>query len=128
MLEIEPARFAARASGEEFVDGILEAGDERLGEEFASESRRRLTEAAAQHPLPTLPAAETSVAVVFARSAKEARWQSGGGSLLELAEARGLTPEFSCRGGSCGTCKTRILAGTCRRQRGGSGTRLVTRG
>ncbi|EJM74381.1 pyridoxamine 5'-phosphate oxidase family protein [Pseudomonas sp. GM55] len=57
------------------------------------------------------PAATTSVPVVFQRSAKEACWQPEGGSLLELAESRGLRPEFSCRGGSCGTCKTRLLSG-----------------
>jgi ferredoxin-NADP reductase/predicted pyridoxine 5'-phosphate oxidase superfamily flavin-nucleotide-binding protein len=57
------------------------------------------------------PAATTSVPVVFQRSAKEARWQPEGGSLLELAESRGLRPEFSCRGGSCGTCKTRLISG-----------------
>jgi ferredoxin len=58
-----------------------------------------------------LPAATVSVPVVFQRSAKEARWQPDGGSLLELAESRGLRPEFSCRGGSCGTCKTRLISG-----------------
>lgn len=57
------------------------------------------------------PAATNSVPVVFERSAKEARWQPDGGSLLELAESRGLRPEFSCRGGSCGTCKTRLISG-----------------
>ncbi|MBK5526617.1 pyridoxamine 5'-phosphate oxidase family protein [Pseudomonas sp. TH06] len=57
------------------------------------------------------PAATTSVPVVFERSAKEASWQPDGGSLLELAESRGLHPEFSCRGGSCGTCKTRLVSG-----------------
>ncbi|WCM51413.1 pyridoxamine 5'-phosphate oxidase family protein [Pseudomonas sp. WJP1] len=57
------------------------------------------------------PAATTSVPVVFERSAKEARWQPDGGTLLELAESRGLHPEFSCRGGSCGTCKTRLISG-----------------
>ncbi|MHA3734173.1 pyridoxamine 5'-phosphate oxidase family protein [Pseudomonas sp. Eth.TT006] len=57
------------------------------------------------------PAATTSVPVMFERSAKEARWQPDGGSLLELAESRGLRPEFSCRGGSCGTCKTRLISG-----------------
>ncbi|MET0947614.1 MAG: pyridoxamine 5'-phosphate oxidase family protein [Pseudomonas sp.] len=56
-------------------------------------------------------AATTSVPVVFQRSAKEARWQPDGGSLLELAESRGLRPEYSCRGGSCGTCKTRLVSG-----------------
>jgi ferredoxin-NADP reductase/predicted pyridoxine 5'-phosphate oxidase superfamily flavin-nucleotide-binding protein len=57
------------------------------------------------------PAATTSVPVVFQASAKEARWQPDGGSLLELAESRGLRPEFSCRGGSCGTCRTRLISG-----------------
>ncbi|MDR9751156.1 pyridoxamine 5'-phosphate oxidase family protein [Pseudomonas sp. SZMC_28357] len=57
------------------------------------------------------PAATTSVPVMFERSAKEARWKPDGGSLLELAESRGLQPEFSCRGGSCGTCATRLISG-----------------
>ncbi|WP_085655935.1 pyridoxamine 5'-phosphate oxidase family protein [Pseudomonas sp. B11(2017)] len=57
------------------------------------------------------PAATAPVPVVFERSAKEARWYPEGGSLLELAESRGLRPEFSCRGGSCGTCRTRLVSG-----------------
>ncbi|WP_060483674.1 pyridoxamine 5'-phosphate oxidase family protein [Pseudomonas sp. NBRC 111123] len=63
---------------------------------------------------PTLqqpPAASEPVPVYFASSAKEARWAPGSGTLLELAEARGLAPDFSCRGGSCGTCKTQVLSG-----------------
>ncbi|MFJ4343678.1 pyridoxamine 5'-phosphate oxidase family protein [Pseudomonas sp. NPDC089401] len=63
---------------------------------------------------PTLqqpPAATEPVPVYFASSAKEARWAPGAGTLLELAEARGLAPEFSCRGGSCGTCKTKVVSG-----------------
>lgn len=58
-----------------------------------------------------LPVATQPVAVAFAASGKEARWTPGAGTLLELAEARGLSPEFSCRGGSCGSCRTRVLAG-----------------
>ncbi|MFZ6645905.1 pyridoxamine 5'-phosphate oxidase family protein [Undibacterium sp. TJN25] len=54
----------------------------------------------------------TAVPVLFMRSAKEARWIPGGGTLLELAEQRGLSPEYSCRGGSCGSCRTRILSGS----------------
>jgi ferredoxin len=51
------------------------------------------------------------VPVLFAQSAKEARWTPKNGSLLDLAESRGLNPEFSCRGGSCGTCSTRLVSG-----------------
>ncbi|WP_433860530.1 pyridoxamine 5'-phosphate oxidase family protein [Pseudomonas thivervalensis] len=58
-----------------------------------------------------VPAATEAVKVLFASSGKEARWEPGAGTLLELAEARGLNPEFSCRGGSCGTCKTRLSRG-----------------
>lgn len=59
----------------------------------------------------TAPAANTSVHVVFAKSGKEARWQPGDGNLLDLAEARGLAPEYGCRNGSCGSCRTPVLEG-----------------
>ncbi|TAL33112.1 MAG: 2Fe-2S iron-sulfur cluster binding domain-containing protein [Phenylobacterium sp.] len=57
------------------------------------------------------PPATQPVPVAFIASGKEARWSPDSGSLLELAEARGLTPEFSCRGGNCGTCAVRVLSG-----------------
>ncbi len=52
-----------------------------------------------------------AVPVAFTASAKEARWTPASGSLLELAESRGLNPPFSCRGGSCGSCRTKIIEG-----------------
>ncbi|MDE1994710.1 MAG: 2Fe-2S iron-sulfur cluster binding domain-containing protein, partial [Rhizobiaceae bacterium] len=55
--------------------------------------------------------AETPVPVQFLRSIQEARWEPGSGTLLELAEARGLQPEFSCRVGDCGSCRTQIISG-----------------
>lgn len=58
-----------------------------------------------------LPISTQSIPVMFMNSAKEARWTPNSGSLLELAEARGLSPEYSCREGHCGSCKTRILKG-----------------
>ncbi len=58
------------------------------------------------------PAASEPTPVYFSASATEGRWKPGGGSLLELAESRGLSPEFSCRGGSCGTCSTRLISGS----------------
>ena len=51
------------------------------------------------------------VHVVFTESLKEARWTPESGTLLELAEARGLSPDYSCRAGNCGTCRAKILAG-----------------
>lgn len=60
---------------------------------------------------PRRPAASAPVPVAFTASMKEARWTPGQGTLLELAEARGLSPAFSCREGNCGSCRTRLLAG-----------------
>ncbi|MFJ7006545.1 pyridoxamine 5'-phosphate oxidase family protein [Pseudomonas putida] len=79
-------------------------------EAFGPSTLRRYTDAG-QPTLQQPPAASEPVPVYFAASAKEARWAPGSGTLLELAEARGLAPEFSCRGGSCGTCKTRLVSG-----------------
>ena len=56
------------------------------------------------------PSKET-VPVAFMTSGKEARWSPASGSLLELAESRGLTPPFSCRSGTCGSCRTKIVEG-----------------
>ncbi|MDR6676569.1 2Fe-2S iron-sulfur cluster-binding protein [Pseudomonas oryzihabitans] len=57
------------------------------------------------------PIATETVPVIFTESLKEARWTPAAGSLLELAEARGLAPAFSCRAGHCGSCRTRVLSG-----------------
>ncbi|MBN3965710.1 pyridoxamine 5'-phosphate oxidase family protein [Pseudomonas gregormendelii] len=94
-------------------DGLreLRIGDDRIHAETFGPStlvrlRDQLTPAVEQ-----VPAASTPVKVLFATSAKEARWEPGNGSLLELAESRGLNPDFSCRGGSCGTCRTKLISG-----------------
>ncbi|UZJ58773.1 pyridoxamine 5'-phosphate oxidase family protein [Pseudomonas sp. KU26590] len=103
-----PAAFT-----QEIYDGLraLQVRDERIhAETFGPSSLKRSgdsTVVAFEQP----PAATEAVPVLFERSAKQARWQPAGGSLLELAESRGLNPEFSCRGGSCGTCKTRLISG-----------------
>jgi ferredoxin len=57
------------------------------------------------------PPATISKPVFFMESAKEARWEPGSGTLLDLAEARGLQPAFSCRSGTCGACKATIVQG-----------------
>ncbi|MDB6141338.1 MAG: oxidoreductase, FAD-binding protein [Pseudomonas sp.] len=58
-----------------------------------------------------IAAAVEPVKVVFTDANKEARWEPNSGSLLDLAESAGLSPEYSCRGGSCGTCKTQLISG-----------------
>ncbi len=50
------------------------------------------------------------VSVSFRKSEVTGNWQ-GQGSLLDLAEAQGLHPPYSCRSGICQTCRCRLLAG-----------------
>ena len=93
-------------------DGLrgLNVVDSRIhAEAFGPASLKRNADEGTGAKLP--PAATGPVPVAFAASGKEARWTPEEGTLLELAEARGLSPEFSCRVGSCGTCKTKIVAG-----------------
>lgn len=49
--------------------------------------------------------------VRFAISEVNAKWRPTDGTLLELAEAAGLSPNFACRSGLCGTCATRMTCG-----------------
>jgi hypothetical protein len=57
------------------------------------------------------PAAESVIEITFAKSGKKCAWKEGVGSLLELAEANGVTIDFGCRAGNCGTCLTAIQSG-----------------
>lgn len=58
------------------------------------------------------PEAEAEAAnVEFKASNQEVQWAQGDPTLLEVAEVEGLTPTFSCRSGSCGSCLTRKIAG-----------------
>jgi ferredoxin-NADP reductase/predicted pyridoxine 5'-phosphate oxidase superfamily flavin-nucleotide-binding protein len=89
----------------------LNVADNRIhAEAFGPSGLHRRKDAAAATG-PVRVAADMPVPVAFVKSGKEARWTPETGSLLELAEARGLNPEFGCRGGSCGTCRTRIVEG-----------------
>lgn len=93
-------------------DGLrgLNVADARIyAEAFGPASLKRKADVSNAPDL--APAATGPVPVAFATSGKEARWTPEAGTLLELAEARGLAPEFSCRGGSCGTCRTKIVSG-----------------
>lgn len=49
--------------------------------------------------------------VVFARSNLTVAWNDASRTILELAEAAGLEPEFSCREGICNTCRCTIREG-----------------
>lgn len=98
-----------------FMQGLYDqlsdigVADARIHAEAFGPASLKRREAASTDALP--PIAEAPVPVAFMKSGKEARWEPASGSLLDLAEARGLSPEYSCRGGSCGTCAVKVLAG-----------------
>ncbi|WP_417813534.1 pyridoxamine 5'-phosphate oxidase family protein [Thalassospira alkalitolerans] len=80
-------------------------------EAFGPASLHRNFEAEADQP--KLPAtSNTETKVDFSTSGLSSTWKpEDGKTLLELAEDAGLAPEESCRGGNCGTCRTKILQG-----------------
>ena len=87
----------------------LGARDDRIfAESFGPAAvQRRGSDAPAFQPQLEAQAAT----VTFQSTGCTAQWEEGGPTLLELAEAQGLTPSFSCRSGNCGSCLTRIRAG-----------------
>ena len=49
--------------------------------------------------------------VVFRRRGRSLTWTPADGFLLDLAQASGLNPPWSCREGVCQSCWTRLLEG-----------------
>ncbi|GJH19617.1 pyridoxamine 5'-phosphate oxidase family protein [Caballeronia novacaledonica] len=94
-------------------DGLraLNVSDGRIHAEAFGPSALKRTADRGADVKPMRPAATEPVKIEFLRSGTSAQWKPGSGTLLELAEASGLSPEFNCRGGTCGTCRTRIAQG-----------------
>ena len=67
-----------------------------------------------RHPdgasLKTEPEADLTL-IKFEASGFEQSWEKGDATLLETAEAHGLSPAFSCRSGSCGSCMVKKISG-----------------
>ncbi|HJV24069.1 MAG TPA: 2Fe-2S iron-sulfur cluster-binding protein [Aromatoleum sp.] len=80
-------------------------------EAFGPASIKRRAKSAPASAVSESPVAETSLAVTFGKSGRELAWNTGSGSLLELAEAGGVNVPSGCRAGSCGTCQTQIESG-----------------
>jgi len=88
----------------------LGVSDARIvAEEFGPASLKRDSDQASEAFEPVTAASEAIVE--FRHSNMEQAWTSGDGSLLEFAEAHGLSPEFGCRSGQCGACKVGLLSG-----------------
>ncbi|MEH6559346.1 MAG: pyridoxamine 5'-phosphate oxidase family protein [Oceanicoccus sp.] len=83
----------ARIAAEEFGPASLTRASDQSGKKFA-------------------PVDSANEAIVeFTESKIEQVWSEKDGSLLDFAEAHGLTPEFGCRSGQCGACKSELITG-----------------
>lgn len=103
------------------VNGLMRSlgiAPERIATEvFGSTSPARLAADDSDNPaaLVALPAAAPQPGhaplVEFRRSGRRVQWDPAAESLLAFAESNGLDPEFSCRAGICGTCRTVMIEG-----------------
>jgi ferredoxin-NADP reductase/predicted pyridoxine 5'-phosphate oxidase superfamily flavin-nucleotide-binding protein len=93
-------------------DGLrdLGAADARIfAEAFGPAALVRRAEANA---VPFVPEPEADNATVsFQATGHKQQWEKGDATLLEMAEAHGMAPSFSCRNGSCGSCLTKKITG-----------------
>ena len=89
---------------------LLGVSDARIfAEEFGPASLQREVDQSSQK-FESVPQA-TEAIVEFTDSGVEQAWSTKDGNLLDFAESHGLTPEFGCRSGQCGSCKTQLLSG-----------------
>jgi ferredoxin len=56
-------------------------------------------------------AAVAGLEIVFAKSNRTCTWTAASGTLLELGEKNGVTMDFGCRAGNCGTCVIAVKEG-----------------
>jgi ferredoxin len=91
----------------------LNIADDRIRFEAfgpASVKRTESTSSAVATPVSARDPVRSSK-VVFMRTGRDAQWSPEDGSLLDFAEAHGVTVASNCRSGVCGTCATRVLSG-----------------
>lgn len=117
-----PARAPASLAGLDYLTDPAARGIETLDQDTTpapSEPAPRPDAVLHQVPAPSagspspVPSGSgtSGIEVVFACSGISVPWTGAHGSLLELAEAAGLAPEFSCREGICNSCRTTLRAG-----------------
>ncbi|GHF17430.1 hypothetical protein GCM10017044_09760 [Kordiimonas sediminis] len=92
-----PSSFMADMTSALTALGV--SGDRILTENFGPASLPAIGE---------MPDAE----VVLLRSGTAGIWSSKDGPLLDYVTEKGVDVPYSCRSGSCGSCRTRLVAGT----------------
>ncbi len=91
--------------------GLRDAGmaQDRIHYEFFGDGE--LFEVPAAAATASAAGAGGGPSVSFSGSGKDFVWDGSHDTLLELAEANGVTPPFSCRSGFCHTCKVPLVSG-----------------
>ncbi|MCH7935733.1 MAG: 2Fe-2S iron-sulfur cluster binding domain-containing protein [Proteobacteria bacterium] len=100
-------------------NGLLDWGvvESRIYYEFfgpATVLKKGAGDKADQEPAPASPGPEAAAdgpVVTFKRSGVTVNWDPDQETILELAEANGLAPDFSCRSGVCHTCMCTLIEG-----------------
>jgi ferredoxin-NADP reductase/predicted pyridoxine 5'-phosphate oxidase superfamily flavin-nucleotide-binding protein len=88
----------------------LGVSDTRIqAEEFGPASLKRNADHASKAFQPDPVATEAVIEFTAAKVVQA--WSKEDGNLLEFSEAHGFTPEFGCRSGQCGACKTKLVSG-----------------
>ena len=80
-------------------------------EAFGPASIKRKSSAAQAAPVEVASTCGSEIVVSFAKSGKQIPWSSAACSLLDFAEANGISVDSGCRAGGCGTCQTMIKSG-----------------
>jgi MOSC domain-containing protein YiiM/ferredoxin-NADP reductase len=90
----------------QIYDGLVEAGVNPLQIRYEAFGPSTLLPARAVSGDP-----QAAFKVAFTRSQMDVVWTPASGTLLNLAEAAGVSPVFGCRAGSCGLCRIAISEG-----------------
>jgi len=80
-------------------------------EAFGPASIKRRSAASRAVPIAQGDARDPDIVVTFVGSGKQLPWQPANGTLLDLAEANGISVNSGCRAGGCGSCQTTIRSG-----------------
>jgi MOSC domain-containing protein YiiM/ferredoxin-NADP reductase len=87
-------------------DGLVEHGVNSQCIRYEAFGPSTLLPARAMEAVP-----DATFTVSFTRSDVQVVWSPSSGTLLNLAEAAGVSPAFGCRSGACGLCRTEISEG-----------------
>lgn len=94
------------------VNGLYEWGVPKKDVKFEAFGPATVSTGSKEPAAKSDAGAQPAIEVEFARSGKKVMWDPHVGSLLDFAEANGITTiDAGCRSGSCGSCKVAIKEG-----------------